>query len=306
MNGTELHKTFTWEIDNFTVRKFPIESTVFLSGGCEWYVLVRPKGDGFDDYLSLYLCVANPRSLQPGWKRRANLQFIILNQSGKEVHRTSERDGFFDAEIPGWGFRAALPLNKLQDKELLENNTLIIEVYTKVTEVVHQGDETSKEMVDFRGFNVLSSQVTSVSQIFAKYPNFAVDIKPKGRAVRTTYMKILLGLIKTVNQPPESFSETELVKAYSKLIDLMESGFKLDWLKSKLDEVSLERKKKIDADAARIQELEKKVKNLESKISDLEVEPDKEKAKSPTEPNFLWSKIRYDNKSYLTQRKKWD
>ncbi|EOA29197.1 hypothetical protein CARUB_v10025471mg [Capsella rubella] len=235
MNGTELHKTFTWEIDNFTVRKFPIESTVFLSGGCEWYVLVRPKGDGFDDYLSLYLCVANPRSLQPGWKRRANLQFIILNQSGKEVHRTSERDGFFDAEIPGWGFRAALPLNKLQDKELLENNTLIIEVYTKVTEVVHQGDETSKEMVDFRGFNVLSSQVTSVSQIFAKYPNFAVDIKPKGRA-----------------------------------------------------------------------NSEKKVKNLESKISDLEVEPDKEKAKSPTEPNFLWSKIRYDNKSYLTQRKKWD
>lgn len=63
----------------------------------------------------------------------------------------------FHAEIPGWGFRKALPLTKLQDKELLENNTLIIEVYIKVVEV---GVQTGKEMLDFRGFNVLSSQVS--------------------------------------------------------------------------------------------------------------------------------------------------
>ncbi|CAH8265700.1 unnamed protein product [Arabidopsis lyrata] len=287
MMEIDLQSTFSWKIENFSERKFPITSTAFSSGGCEWYVLIHPKGDGFDDYLSLYLCVANPKSLQPGWKRRASLNFIILNQSGKEVHRTSERYGLFGAEIPGWGFRTALPLTKLQDKELLENNTLIIEVYIKVTEVVHEGDETRKDMLDFRGFNVLSSQITSVSHIFAKYPNFAADIKPKSKAVKTAYLKILLGLIKTANKPPESFSETELIKAYSSLIDLMEVGFKLDWLKSKLDEVSLERKIKVDADAARVQELEEKVKNLELMLSNLKVELDKEKARSHIEPKMF-------------------
>nr|AAD23733.1 hypothetical protein [Arabidopsis thaliana] len=275
----DLQKTFTWKIENFSGRKFPITSTVFSSGGCECYVLIRPKGDGFEDYLSLYLCVGNPKSLQPGWKRRASLHFIVLNQSGKEVHRTSERYGLFGPEIPGWGFRTALPLTKLQDRELLENNTLFIEVYIKVTEVVHEGDETRKDMLDFKGFNVLSSQIASVSPIFAKYPKFADDIKPTSKAVKTVYLKILLGLIKTVNKPPEIFSETELIKAYSSLIDLMEVGFRVKWLKSKLDEISLARKKKVDADAARVQELEGKVKN--------QVELDKEKTKSHVEPKML-------------------
>lgn len=66
----------------------------------------------------------------------------------------------FRAEIPGWGFRKAMRLSKLQDKELLENNTLIIEVYTNVTEVVHKGTETENGLVDFRGFRILSSQVS--------------------------------------------------------------------------------------------------------------------------------------------------
>ncbi|KAL1187980.1 MATH domain and coiled-coil domain-containing protein [Cardamine amara subsp. amara] len=280
MMGTELQKTVTWVIDDFSEKKSPIESPVFSSGGCEWYVLVHPKKDYFDDYMPLYLCAANPKSLKPGWKRRASLRFNILNQSGKELHRTSEGYGLFHSEIPGWGFRKALPLTKLHDKELLENNTLIIEVYIKVVDV---GVKPGNEMLDFRGFNVLSSQISLVSRIFEKHPNFAVDIKHKSKEVKTFYMKILLGLIKTVSKPPESFSETELTKAYSMLIYLMEVGFKLDWLKSKLDEVSLARKKKHDADAARVQELEKKVKNLELILSNLKVELDKEKAKSHTE-----------------------
>lgn len=118
-----------------------------------------------------------------------------------------------------------------------------------------------------------------MSPIFAKYPKFADDIKPTSKAVKTVYLKILLGLIKTVNKPPEIFSETELIKAYSSLIDLMEVGFRVKWLKSKLDEISLARKKKVDADAARVQELEGKVKN--------QVELDKEKTKSHVEPKML-------------------
>ncbi|VVA94044.1 unnamed protein product [Arabis nemorensis] len=70
-----------------------------------------------------------------------------------------------------------------------------------------------------------------------------------------------------LNKPPHSFSEAEISKARSELIDLTEAGFKLYWLKTKLDEVSLEWKKTI-TDGSR--ELEEHIKNLK-------VELDKEK-----------------------------
>ncbi|VVB03117.1 unnamed protein product [Arabis nemorensis] len=281
MMETELQKSFTWMIDNFSERKSPMRSTLFSSGGYEWYVLLHPKGEDVNGYLSLYLCVANPKSLQPGWKRRVNMRFVISNQSGKEIHRTSEGSELFRAEIPGWGFRKAMRLSKLQDKELLENNTLMIEVYTNVTEVVHKGVETGNEFVDFRGFRVLSSQVISLSRIFAKHPNFAVDIKPRSRVIKTAFINTLLDLIEALERPPESFSKIELDTVYNRWVDLMDKGFKVDWLKSKLDNVWLEWKKK-NEDAVRIQELEENVKNLKMVCMERKIELDKEKDKSST------------------------
>lgn len=50
-----------------------------------------PKGDGvvkLADHLSLYVNVANPKSLGSGWKRIANFYFVLLNQSDKELYRS--------------------------------------------------------------------------------------------------------------------------------------------------------------------------------------------------------------------------
>lgn len=56
---------------------------------CSIIARVYPKGeDGTNDHMSLYLHVANPESLRLGWKIRANYSFALLNQSGKELHRT--------------------------------------------------------------------------------------------------------------------------------------------------------------------------------------------------------------------------
>ncbi|KAL1198451.1 MATH domain and coiled-coil domain-containing protein [Cardamine amara subsp. amara] len=72
-----------------------------------------------------------------------------------------------------------------------------------------------------------------------------------------------------------------------KNLEKMESGFMMDSLKSKLDDVSLETKKSYDADESRVQELEESVKDLKMMVSDLKAKLDKDEAKS-SDDGFLW------------------
>ena len=53
------------------------------------YAEVDPKGSCCSDHLSLFLCVGNPNPLRPGWKRRAIFSFVLLNQSGQVLFRSS-------------------------------------------------------------------------------------------------------------------------------------------------------------------------------------------------------------------------
>uniref|UniRef100_M4CKG3 MATH domain-containing protein n=1 Tax=Brassica campestris TaxID=3711 RepID=M4CKG3_BRACM len=123
------------------------------------------------------------------------------------------------------------------------------------------GDVSNKKnknkTVDINGFQVLASQVTKVRKIFTAHPDIALDFKPTIQEVKTAYMNVLLRVIKTLHKPPKSLSETRLSKASSELSELMKVGFKLDWLRLKLDGVSLERKK-INVDGS-----QERVKNLE-------------------------------------------
>ncbi|KAG2285101.1 hypothetical protein Bca52824_044705 [Brassica carinata] len=235
-------KAFSWEIDNFSERNGVIRSDPFTSGGCEWLLCVHPKGKLVDDHLSLFLHAVNPVSLLPRWRRRARYSLVLLNQSGKVLSRTVEELRFFCAEAEGRGSHRMLPLTKLQEEGFLEDNKLTIEVYIKVVKFVAEGNLTGNEMVDFRGFHVLNRQAVSVSNIFVLHPDVAVDIRAGIKEVKTAYMNILLGLVETLDKDPHSLSETELTNAESELSELEEAGFKLDWLKPKLEEVSLKRK----------------------------------------------------------------
>ncbi|CAH2047543.1 unnamed protein product, partial [Thlaspi arvense] len=114
-----------------------------------------------------------------------------------------------------------------------------------------------------------------VRELFRKHPDITANFKPKIQQVRTSYMNVLPGLIEALNKPPHSLSETELSNASSELIKLTEAGFKLDWLKTKLDGVSLERKKASADDSIRVRELEEQIKNLKAELN-------KEKEKSAT------------------------
>ncbi|ANM62616.1 MATH domain/coiled-coil protein [Arabidopsis thaliana] len=98
-----------------------------------------------------------------------------------------------------------------------------------------------------------------------KHPDIATGFKLNGKGLKTAYMSLLLSLIETLRRPPLSFSDIELSKANSTLRELTEAGFKLDWLKKKLEEVSLKRKNAVD-DGSRVKQVEERIKILKVDI----------------------------------------
>ncbi|CAE6045191.1 unnamed protein product [Arabidopsis arenosa] len=157
---------FRFEIDNFSEKKDVIVSQTFVSGGCEWFLCLYPKGNSrSDDHMSLFLYVANSKSLGSGWKRSANYYFSVLNQSEKELYRSpvGQEPPLFRVEGEGWGFRKILPLSKFEEKGFLEKDRLIIEVYIKVVEAVDGeggGVSKKKETVDIIGSEDYASQAS--------------------------------------------------------------------------------------------------------------------------------------------------
>ncbi|KAL1198455.1 MATH domain and coiled-coil domain-containing protein [Cardamine amara subsp. amara] len=290
--------SFRFQIDNFSDKKDHIISQIFVSGGCEWYLYVYPKGDSIcDDQLCFYLHVANPSLLQPGWKRRAHFYLTMLNQSDKELYRSPILRSVFGAEVKSSGLRKTLPVSKFQEKGFLEEDRLIFEVYIKTLEAVDgvSGYASVETKADINGFQVFASQVTLVRTIFAEHPDIATNVKPKNQVVRTEYMNVLLGLVNTLNKPSKNISMNELRNALSEVIELTQVGFKLDWLKTKIAKIKLGKVIFNNANGSRVQGLEERLKKLEQMGPNLnldslkrkldEVDSERKKAKA-NEPRF--------------------
>lgn len=125
-----------------------------------------------------------------------------------------------------------------------------------------------------------------------------MNFKLKNQSVKTTYMNLLLGLIEKLDKPSPSFTEIELSNAQSELIDLTEAGFELDWLKKKLDEISLEKKRGL-TDGSRVQEIDEHIKNL-----NLELEKEKEKSATCAAEVLLLEQTVSDLRVELSKEKK--
>ncbi|KAF2570672.1 hypothetical protein F2Q70_00006119 [Brassica cretica] len=174
---------------------------------------------------------------------------------------------------PGWKRRAIFSF------VLLNQSGQVL--FRSPVEVVHQGKSTENDIIDFDGFLISASQVFPVANTVYQDPHYVVDFKPENQWVQTKYM-YLLGLVETLSKPPQSLSATELSNAQRDLTALKESGFKLDWLNSKLEEVSLEWKKAAHSSngSSGILQLEERVENVELSLSDVIVELEKVKIKS--------------------------
>ncbi|XP_018445092.1 MATH domain and coiled-coil domain-containing protein At3g58270 [Raphanus sativus] len=139
--------------------------------------------------------------------------------------------------------------------------------------------EAAKETMDVNGFDVFSSQVESVRHIFRRHPDIALGFRPKNRQIKRAYMNELLSLIQLLCQSPEKLSEDDLSNADDTLADLIDIGFKLDWLKTKLNEVS-EKKKKEQSIGARLLSMEEQLQKLKLMFLDLETQLQMEKAEA--------------------------
>lgn len=97
-----------------------------------------------------------------------------------------------------------------------------------------------------------------MSLIFERHPDIAVSFRPKNQQIRRAYINALLSLIETLCQSPEKLFEDNLSNAEETLGDLIDAGFKLDWLKKKLNEVS-EKKKMKQCSEARLHTMEEEL-----------------------------------------------
>lgn len=116
-----------------------------------------------------------------------------------------------------------------------------------------------------------------MSRIFERHPDFASEFRPKNQHLRSAYMNVLLGLIETLCQSTQELCKDDLADADAALVYLTNAGFNLDWLEEKLYEVS-EKKENEEAGETRMQEIEKELKDLKQKCSNLEAQLEKEKA----------------------------
>ncbi|KAF2566796.1 hypothetical protein F2Q68_00023820 [Brassica cretica] len=142
--------SFRLEIDNFSKKKDDILSKVFVAGGCEWFLYVYPKGDlHADNHLSVYLRVANPKSLQIGWKRNASFYFV-----SKLEEIALERKESYDADES----RVQQLEERIKNIELMDIGFKLDCVNTKLDNAdesrVQQLEERVKDMSRKVGFKL--------------------------------------------------------------------------------------------------------------------------------------------------------
>lgn len=104
-----------------------------------------------------------------------------------------------------------------------------------------------------------------MSRLFTRHPEIASEFRVKNPNLRTGYMSLLLSLIETLRQSPHELSMADMAEAYAALGSMTDAGFKLDWLKKKLDEMS-EKKEK---EEARVKEIKQELNVLYQKCADL-------------------------------------
>nr|VDD16063.1 unnamed protein product [Brassica oleracea] len=270
--------TYSFEIDNFSQRNTIFRTPIFSTRSCNWFVYVYPKGDKINKNMSLWLKVPDPLLRPLCWSRQTSFRFVVVNPSDVNSSRSFKSiDPIFNKGQPFWGFRTDLSLSKLQEGKFLVNDKLKIEVYIG-TISVHGGldphvlPEKKKETVCVNGFQVRDSQVKSAKWIFETYPETVLYIQPRDPQLKTAYMNILLRIYeKLYNSPLEKLTEGELSNISKGLLDLTQAGFKLEWLREKLEKVSLERKK-LSGYEAQAKELEKQLKSLELMMCNLKAE----------------------------------
>lgn len=128
----------------------------FIAGGYKWRILIFPHGNNVQ-HVSMYLDVADAKTLETGWCRYARFQLSILNQIDIAKSHGQDAEKRFNAQESDWGFREFLQLSKFKNPEagFLVNDTCIIEAVIHVSNdayLLNPHNYDSKKETGFVGF----------------------------------------------------------------------------------------------------------------------------------------------------------
>ncbi|PKI37143.1 hypothetical protein CRG98_042478 [Punica granatum] len=132
---------YTWRIDSFSTKKNEnkFSSDAFTVGGCEWRIVIYPKGNrtGTQSHLSMYLEVADAATLPDGWCRAAKFVLTVVDQESGVGSRKIACEHRFRAGTHDWGFPQFMSLAVLHDhtKGFVVNDTVVLEVKITLHEV---------------------------------------------------------------------------------------------------------------------------------------------------------------------------
>ncbi|KAF3525993.1 hypothetical protein F2Q69_00049403 [Brassica cretica] len=218
------HK-FTWVIKDFSSLREKCYSPPVQIGDCKWRLSVYPKGIYISDHLSLFLEVADVKSLPFGWRRLIKFRLTIAKQVS-EGPSVLKSDSYFTLLLL-WGFPTMIPLAKIHDKNegFLVNDQLMIVAEVDVLEVVGTSEKSEET-------NPLS-QVESVSSV----QDSAVEFRARNEHLKTACTNVLLSLTQTLCQTPQELSVGDLVEAEKALAYMKDTGLEVEWLVKKLNEV---------------------------------------------------------------------
>ncbi|KAG2307794.1 hypothetical protein Bca52824_027542 [Brassica carinata] len=257
-------------------------------------LVVFPNGK----YLNVCLLATNFKILPCGWRRHTKLRLTFVDQLSEKLSEHKEKQGWLDRK----SILICVPemLTKLHDKKsgFLVNDELKIVAEVDVLKVIgrldvseeesqevtqplkraklsdgavsiHLNKETSsvEECVDVNGFQ--PSQVQSVKRLFERHPDMALEFRAKSQHLRTSCMNVLLNLIETLCQSLKDLSLDDLSQAEKALTYLKCSGFKVDLLERRLEELEEMKNKE--------EELEEELKGSKEKCSDIEALLEKKK-----------------------------
>ncbi|CAN6898713.1 unnamed protein product, partial [Brassica oleracea] len=249
---------------------------------------ITPHGKKPHQALRWRMLIAYNPSLLPGRTRHFSYRLTVVNQLSENLSLIQEGPHWFDSETMEWGSVSFPGFPSLRNKDVgtLVNDEVKILAEVDVLESIdklYMPKKLEKTTIPQRtfsnkvngfqvnGFQILPSQVETVRSIFERHPNIAVGFHSKNQHLRKACMNSLLCLIETMCQSLQELSSEDLVQADVALTYLKDSGFKLDWLEMKLDQVKVNKEKEMTC-LAILQETEENLLNLKQKCSEVKAE----------------------------------
>ncbi|XP_022842380.1 MATH domain and coiled-coil domain-containing protein At3g58360-like [Olea europaea var. sylvestris] len=132
----------TWKIDNFSnLTNEYLDSKPFNAADQTWKIQLYPKGKGTgkDNYISLYLALAEPEKLSPTTKIYAKYTLRILDQING-IHDSDIANHWYSASNSLWGWQRFAPISYFYKKSagFLVNNSCIVEAEVTVNGMANE------------------------------------------------------------------------------------------------------------------------------------------------------------------------